>query len=530
MDTRTLLLILGITLVAGYLTWIPVHAGYTHAQENGNVFNGFDFTEDSQAYAGYIHSGVEENVLLLQDYSTSEEQEPVYIVLLFSLLAFIVKLGNIPIDLVWHASRFAIALFLGLCAYTLSTVLFKKNQERMIGIVLLFFGGGFGWTQGIFGEAIPLLARLQSTDLVYYLGYTVFGFLFHPLAMLSLAFLFLEAYFLLRFWEKPTLRLSSAAALMGLLAFFNHPAAGVLGLGLGGLVLAQWFIQSTHFTRISLQSRIPFLLPAIAAGIITLLYVVWARGEPVYLYHQTIYTEWARQEPIWMYPFALGIPLLAALVAIFTRARFDSPRVERVLLTWLALALVLANFFPAGVKYLYLIFPALIWFAVLGIRLLATKLSARLSFFTPKQWMALGVLLACLSVPFIINLRTTHVVEKENYYHSIEEEKALVFLETQGKGIVLSEARIGSLVTWRSPQRPFLAHSFLTLNFDEKREIVHAFFDSRVSIEEKREILEQNGITHVFYGPDEQKLGAISPGLPLELLFEEGDVTLFRVD
>jgi hypothetical protein len=520
-------IVLLLGLLAGFLTLIPVMQGYDHASANGIIFNGFDFVEDSHAYAAYIHSGVEENPLFLKDYSTSEPQEGRYVVLLFTVLAIAQRILPIGIEVWWNIARVLVILFLSVSTYLLSAALYPGAKERITSTILLLFGGGFSWVVGLFGGLVPLLARLHSTELQYYLGYTVFSFMFHPLAMLSLGCILLAVRELLVFSTHPTAKHAALAGVFILLAFFDHPSAGVLGFLGGGLFLLYLLVK--HSAHRSVRGVIPFLPFALAGGV-ALLYVLWARGDPIYAFHQTYYLAWDRHEPFWMFPFAIGIPLLLAAYALIKRPGFLDGARWALLGIFAAGAFLMTLFFPAGVKYLYLLFPFLALLAGPVLVLLSHSVAQRVPRISPRAAWAGLLVLCCLSAPFVTQARVDEVTQEAKHYLSPFENAGLDFLSTQGSGVVLSDMKIGSMISWTSPQRPLVAHGFLTIHIKDKLLDVESFFDPDASTSGKEGILTKYQITHVFYGPNEAKLGTVSPHLPLTPIFQKGDVTVYRVD
>lgn len=518
--------ILVIGLLAAALVSYPVFAGMETANQNDVLFNGFDFVEDSHSYAAYIHSGVEENILFLKDYSTSEPQEGRYIVLYFSLIALIVKLTGLGIDLLWNIGRILVILFLTWAVWKLTTVLFPDRTHQIAGTALVILGGGFGWTIFVFKGVLPFLGRLYSTE-ISYLGYTVFSFLFHPISMLALGFICLSAYYLLRFTQHQHTNDLILTSMCILIAFFNHPAAAVFGFIFAGLYLV-YTLYIHRASRLN-STHIRKWWPLVAAGIIALVYMTWARGDPVYAFHQSYYLSWFKHEPLWMYPFSLGIPLLLAIWTLIRTPAFLSPEKKGLLVIWGLLALIQSQVFPAGLKYLYLLFPAVALLAAPTLVTLAHTIAHR--FPTIKaHTVIIGIIIACcLSAPFITTQRAHDLVNQEKYFLTTGQYHALEFLDTQGSGVVLSDLRIGSMISWNSPQRPLYAHGFLTLDFETKGKDIITFFSTSATLEQKNDILEKYHITHIYYGPDEQKIGIISQGLALEKIYDAEGVSIFRV-
>lgn len=529
MVSKIHVILASLACLAGLLTWLPVQAGFDFASETSVIFTGFDFGEDSQAYAAYIRSGVDQNPFFLKNNSTSEPQDARYVVLYFTLISLFAKVTGAGIDVAWHLFRFLVIFFLAWTVWKFSGELFSEVKSRIIFFILFLFGGGFGWTVSVFGGFFPFLARLYSTDLIYYLGYTVFSFMFHPLAMIALSFILWEIVFLAKWTSDYRPVHMGMAVVFVLLAFFNHPAAGVVGGVLAGVIFVwnavilswgrwhrvlEWGIGSGKFLALG------FLVIAI--------YTLWARGDAVYLFHQMIYLTWEKREPFWMYPFALGLPFFFGVYAIVKRQFFEG-NIFFILKIFLGVSLFFSIFLPAGVKYLYLVFPALVGFSVIGLATLVNYLSERFAF-SRTVLAGVFVLVMCASVPFVVEKRVSDVLEGEQYYLTFGENDAINWLNTQSRGVVLSSPEVGRVFSWNTSQQPFLAHGFLTIDYQQKKELLRIFLDNSVFPKEKQEILSSNAIMYVFYGPRERALGLIDSELAMEAVYSNDDVVIFSVN
>jgi hypothetical protein len=264
-----------------------------------------------------------------------------------------------------------------------------------------------------------------------------------------------------------------------------------------------------------------------AGGWVIVIYTLWARGDPVYLFHQTIYLTWARTEPFWMYPFAMGLPFLFAVYAM-TRKQFAQGPIFTILKAWFVIALLLSLFLPAGVKYLYLVYPALVGWVVVGLNHLIQLISPQLKM-SPRLLLAGFLILMCASVPFVVDKRSSDVVRGEQFYLTPGEDAAITWLGMQSKGVVLVHEIEGRVFAWRTSQTPYLAHSFLTIDFQRKQVELRTFLDSSTLSTIKQKWLLDANIVYVFYGPNERSLGVVDTSLPLEQVYSADGVTVYRV-
>lgn len=99
-----------------------------------------------------------------------------------------------------------------------------------------------------------------------------------------------------------------------------------------------------------------------------------------------------------------------------------------------------------------------------------------------------------------------------------------------GEGdVVLSSPDVGIFVPVYSDARPFLAHWAQTLNFHDRRDLATYFYDSTTADGERHEVLTNEGITFVIYGPAEARLAGSesSVGFALAKVIS-GDTILYR--
>jgi hypothetical protein len=403
--------------------------------------------------------------------------------------------------------------------------LFHEKKSQMVFCILFLFGGGLGWLTIVLGNVIPQLGRLYSTDIAYSLGYTVFAFMFHPLAMLSLALVVWEVIFLARWMTHAQPKHLAFATVCVLLAFFNHPASGIVGGLLAGIIFLYYWCARHRNDWIAFGWNHGKYLAA--GGLLIVLYTLWARGDPVYLFHQSIYLTWDRTEPFWMYPFAMGLPFVLAVYAM-TRKEFEQGPIFMVLRVWFFIAFALSLFLPAGVKYLYLVYPALVGWAVIGLNHLIHVISMRTKL-SHRTLLAGLLILMCASVPFVVEKRSSDVVGGKQFYLTRGEDAAITWLGTQTKGIVLAHEIEGRVFSWRTSQTPYLAHSFLTIDFQRKQGELRTFLDTGTSATTKQKWLLDAHIEYVFYGPNERLLGVVDTSLPLKQIYSADGVAIYRV-
>jgi uncharacterized membrane protein len=119
------------------------------------------------------------------------------------------------------------------------------------------------------------------------------------------------------------------------------------------------------------------------------------------------------------------------------------------------------------------------------------------------------------------------------YYLDLDEVAALQWLEANSwpSDVVLSSLTIGQYIPSVSGNRAFLGHWASTLDFFDKRQMVARFFDSRVSDQERQDILDRFHVAYVFYAGPEQALGDFRPdqSLYFNRVFSSERAAVYRV-
>ncbi len=145
------------------------------------------------------------------------------------------------------------------------------------------------------------------------------------------------------------------------------------------------------------------------------------------------------------------------------------------------------------------------------------------------------LLFAALTNLYLLGWRflVLHRHEPPFYLHR-DEVAALEWLDAHGQEgeVVLSSFTLGYFVPGMTGLHPVLGSAVMTLDFNEKRQQVEAFFDDGMSEAERQAFLRRYGVDFVFCGPQERALGNFCdhPHEGLRPLFEQGEVRLYAVE
>lgn len=93
---------------------------------------------------------------------------------------------------------------------------------------------------------------------------------------------------------------------------------------------------------------------------------------------------------------------------------------------------------------------------------------------------------------------------------------------------ILAHTITSNQIVGETARTVFVGHSVETLNAVEKNAETHRFFDEATSDQERRQLLGDNHIAYVFYGPIERYYGWHNPDF-LPVAYADGDVVIYRV-
>jgi hypothetical protein len=115
-------------------------------------------------------------------------------------------------------------------------------------------------------------------------------------------------------------------------------------------------------------------------------------------------------------------------------------------------------------------------------------------------------------------------------YLSQDEAAGMQWLLGHAPGqVVLAAPRTGTLLPGHAGVRVFYGHPFETIDAPLKRAQAEAFFRGRLSAGEWRDVRQQFQVSYVFLGPVERRLGMDHLPDEFEPVFQQGDVTIYRV-
>jgi hypothetical protein len=523
--------------VALIVTSVPYLVGWLRSTPD-RVFGGFAFAiEDGYSYLAKMKQGAE-GLWLFQLPYTSEAHTPAIFYLFHLLLGKFSALTGLSTPLVYHLARVLFDAILLAVIYRFIAMFTAWRPVRRIAFLLIIFSGGLGW----------LLILLGQTD---WLGSA-------PIDLISP-----EAYTFLILYGFPHLALARTLLLLGLLVWWKNPEARIQDAVLAGL---SWF---------GMGLLVPFYVAVIGAIVIVglLAKAIVARkidwrnvgraalagliASPPLIYTfvvlatDPIWKVWADQLVI-LSPHLLHYVLGYALVGVLAIIGIVKTQRRRVidpkLIGWLIAVPVLIYIpfnsqrrlieswqmplvFCAAIGLVYAVLPA--WSRSRLVKRLTRH--RRYTVHGLRSWLLAGtLLLSATTYALMLVEQTARIVARvELGFRDGAELTALRWLDERVTydDVILSSYNTGNFLPAMAGAKSFLGHGPETAYSDEKRRLVEQFYSSGMSNAWRREFLRRWSITHVFFGPLEEKVGQFDPNKVdyLTLVYDRDGYQIYQV-
>ena len=535
----TLATLIGIATIA--VAFAPYALGYlmeTSGWEFGGVVMNF---EDAHGYLAKMRQGAEGN-LVYQIPFTSEDHEGAFVGGFFLALGWICALTGLPVMWMWHLSRVVFGFLLLLSAYVFISLFLEDRRQRLVAYMLVCFSAGFGWLVLLTGRFSIL--GFDLIDFKMPEAHVFFTILTFPhfaagagllLAIFTMAMLFHTA----RRWKYAV-----AAGVASFLLAIVHPynlliVAGTLGIWL--LVIARK------------EGRLPLR----ELGGVALMGLMAA---PVFVYYLYVFATnpafgaWATQagspspHPL-HYLIAYGPLLMLALPAMVKQARREDANGLLPLVWVVVVALLLYAPLKQQRRMVEGVHIPLSILATGGLysyylprlersNTLRKLVTLRERSYSPRRFRNFVVFLVLVvAVPsnlyILASLAATAVQQPYPFFHEQAENEAINWLgeQTEPLDTVLAAYGTGSYIPARINHRVFAGYWAETAHFDAKLEMVARFFQEETPDTWRVQLLQENAIAYIFYGPREAALGDFDPAdsAYVSPVFANELVTIYRV-
>jgi hypothetical protein len=517
------------------VTSIPYLFGFT-VQGDAWRFTGFVFgVDDGNTYIAKMVSGAYGAWLFRTPYSPYPQGG----ILAFLPYLLAGKLAQPPglhdqLVAIYHLFRLTAGFIAILATYHFIQLFIVEPYWQRFALVLATLGGGLGWIFLLSGNG----TWLGSPPLEYYSPES-FGFL--------------------SLYGIPHLSLARALLLWGLVLYLrrvsNSPpqgsniktglTTGSIWLGLGLVqpldVIIGWAVIGCHLSALFIQrlyiniKKRPTETPPVAEyawrGSITILV-----SSPFVIYNvlasslDPFFKAWTAQNSI-LSPHPAHYLVAYGLVLLYVAFAIKALNLGREWKFWLPLIWVILV--PVLVYAPYNLQRRLaegVWvpLVVLAVVGLERNPSSRRTL----RHFSLYLLFPS-TVLLLVGGVTSLLKPGSPFFRPTEEVAAFQYLGTRATpgSIVLSSFGTGNALPAWAPVRVVIGHGPESIGLAELAPRVASFFQSETDDAERLALLEEFGITHVFWGPREQELGDWSPETAsyLHLAYTQGDYHIYQV-
>jgi hypothetical protein len=491
----------------------------------GHHFAGFFFiADDATTYLAKMRQGADGSWLWNDPY-TSEPHGGVFLFSFYILFGHLAALLHLPLIAAYHVARISGAVALIIAADQLCRRLLQPDLRRL-GLVLVILGSGAGFLAQALGNPSVLGSQLEALDLHLPEISGWYSILAIPHFAWATALIIAALLGLLRIAEAPAWRplALTSAALIALTAIHPQmiPVLGVIWVAYQAVLYA-WGARPSM--RSVAAQAVPFL-----ATIPLLGYNAWI------LFRDPTIAEWARQ---WRHQapgpvslaLSLGLPLLAAMLGMVIAWR-RRDRGLALLFVWppLVIALLyLPNIANIQRRLLDALYVPIGVLAAMGIRTLTSRLRRARG----RRIEAMLVMACCLSSALVlaIALRFASGAFAEAYIGG-DAWQAMQWLSAhhQLSDRALSAPGAGQLLPAWAGVQVYVGHYSETLDYFQKIRNVGAVLKPGRPASTVRSFLHDNGITLLYWGPDEALTGYQPNDQPfLQPIHQDGTVTIYRV-
>jgi hypothetical protein len=491
----------------------------------GHHFAGFFFiADDATTYLAKMRQGADGSWLWNDPY-TSEPHGGVFLFSFYLLFGHLAALLHLPLIAAYHLARISGAVALVIAADQLCRRLLPPDLRRL-ALVLVILGSGAGFVVQALGNPSVFGSQLDALDLHLPEISGWYSILAIPHFAWATALIIAALLGLLRIAEAPAWRpvALTSAALIALTAIHPQmiPVFGVIWVAYQGVLVA-WG------ARLSMRSlaaqAVPFL-----ASVPLLAYNAWI------LFSDPTIAEWARQ---WRHQapgpvslaISLGLPLLAAILGmVIAWRRRDKGLALLVVWPTLVLALLyLPNIANIQRRLLDALYVPIGVLAAVGIRTLTSRLRRARA----RRIEAMLVTACCISSVLVlaIALRFASGAFSEAYVGG-DAWQAMQWLSAhhQQSDRALSSPGAGQLLPAWAGIQVYVGHYSETLDYFQKIRNVGAVLKPGQPESTVRAFLHDNGITLLYWGPDEALTGYQPSDQPfLQPVHQDGTVTIYRV-
>ena len=474
---------------------------------------------DTYTYLAWMEQAREGHLLFKNLYAT-ENQANVIFHPLFLVGGWLAGIFSLPNIIVYHILRILTALVFIFIAYCFIAVFFPSKKIRLYTLLLLVSSSGLGW---MFNSIIASSDNWMSDAITF-----------------------------LTIYESPLLLFSMTLSLLALLGIILFQKTGrswfvhLTGISFAVLVISHFYISllvgmlafmciAYYFVRQENRQGIDFrkfwmLFPY---GLVSLGYLFFVFS------HGSIYDDWLgamdfRSPPPIVYLYGYGFLVPLALCGIWQAIKKRQEHML-ILVIWVIICVFLLYqpFLPdLQRKFIEGLHIPLTILSVSGL-LFIYELSLAWVRQKSRIILFLGFILLSCTNWFVMDLDVRLFRSHSQPYFIPENVMQSMYWLNQNKqtdSILLASYTYSNLAPGVAGVTSFFGHTYQTPRAFEKKKVVEDFYSNVGSEDHKKQLLQENGITYIVYGPLEKESGYQDIwALPfISRVYNSGNISIYR--
>jgi hypothetical protein len=501
------------------LTLIPYILAVSLAEPE-RIFSGFLINPiDGFSYLAKMRQGAEGNWLFLLPY-TAEPGKGSLIFLYFLFLGQLTQWTGIEAISLYHIIRMLAATGMFITAYVLISHFIVSKRLRWCAFSLVLLGAGLGWIGLPFNILASDLWIVESIPFQ-----TAYANAHFPLATI----LFLALMILILSDHPPHWRRRISALCLSMLLSLIQPFSLIaLFAILFFWILWETWIQVSPIKKFNWKSElgekwIVFGMMILGAAPI-ILYDFWLTVS-----HPQI-AAWNTQNktpspPVIEFILGFGAVLFLAVLGVITK-NFRVKSTDRFLLTWFVVQAVLI-YAPFGLqrRFSHGLYFALVPLAVITLERMIKE---------PKRMMLAFVVLLIISMPSILIVVGSGLFGVANQDPAVvlhpSEKEAYDWLVQYAEPdrLVLAGPRAGNRIPAYANLRVLYGHPFETIDSENQLVLVKNAYSNDLSEEDALTLIQDQQISYIFFGPEEQGYGNPSWLDDMRLVFSSTNYSIYE--
>ena len=474
--------------------------------------------EDGCVYLNLINQAKDGNHLFFNHF-TSEKHIPLYFNLFFLTIGRLAKLFNLSALQAFYLAKAAVLFIFVFFSFYLFRCIFKNNFWAWYALMLLIFGGGFGWLRIFFPNMPHLFASNYMSE-----GNIFFSLLTYPHFVLSVILMMLSLFLFFLGWDKKSFLYSFLGGFFSLLLGMIHTYnLVVIWMVLFLFSIVALFIQKKNISyviaNIGFVSLFTFPLALFNYYVVKNIYV-FSKWYELYFH----------SPPPLDYLLSLGIVVIPFMVGIFL-VFSDKEKLKLFLLFWvIGQSIVLYFPLPFQRKLFEGFQVPVTILAVFGLIQVVKR------YFPAKGktvFLSVFLILAMLNSVWLPIKIMNDIKDNNNYYLTNEDWKAFEWMKKNTKegDVVLSRGKTAKYIPAVLERVVYVGHWSQTVDLKNKLFKLSRFYLGEYDEEEVEEFLIESGISVIYHGVNEKKLFKITELKYdcLEKMYDEGEVQIYRV-